>query len=161
MRPVLNLKTREGLHQFRNAATEVAILVKKYRGSLSGEQVDSIVRGEFLPFMIGEKNYELLKRIKHAFDPNNILNVGKIINAFKMDENLRVKAGRVESEIQTIQDFSDSMGILRAAEKCNGSGDCRKLPSAGGTLCPSYRATLNEKDTARARANALREYLTH
>lgn len=161
LRPVLNLKTTEGLHQFRNIATEVAILVKKYRGSLSGEHGDGIVRGEFLPFMIGDQNYELLKRIKLAFDPHTILNVGKIVNAFKMDENLRVEAGRAEPEIQTIQDFSDSMGILRAAEKCNGSGDCRKLPSAGGTLCPSYRATRNEKDTTRARANALREYLTH
>ncbi|MBG6062925.1 FAD/FMN-containing dehydrogenase/Fe-S oxidoreductase [Flavobacterium sp. CG_9.1] len=161
LRPVLNLKTTEGLHQFRNIATEVAILVKKYRGSLSGEHGDGIVRGEFLPFMIGDQNYELLKRIKLAFDPHTILNVGKIVNAFKMDENLRVESGRAEPEIQTIQDFSDSMGILRAAEKCNGSGDCRKLPSAGGTLCPSYRATRNEKDTTRARANALREYLTH
>jgi FAD/FMN-containing dehydrogenase/Fe-S oxidoreductase len=161
LRPVLNLKTKEGLHQFRNIATEVAILVKKYRGSLSGEHGDGIVRGEFLPFMIGDKNYELLKRIKKAFDPHTILNVGKIVNASKMDENLRVEAGRVEPEIQTIQDFSDSLGILRLAEKCNGSGDCRKLPSAGGSMCPSYRATRNEKDTTRARANALREYLTH
>ena len=161
LRPVLNLKTKEGLHQFRNIATEVAILVKKYRGSLSGEHGDGIVRGEFLPFMIGDKNYELLKRIKKAFDPNTILNVGKIVDASKMDENLRVEAGRVEPDIQTIQDFSDSLGILRAAEKCNGSGDCRKLPSAGGSMCPSYRATRNEKDTTRARANALREYLTH
>ena len=161
LRPVLNLKTKEGLHQFRNIATEVAILVKKYRGSLSGEHGDGIVRGEFLPFMIGDKNYELLKRIKKAFDPNTILNVGKIVNASKMDENLRVEAGRVEPDIQTIQDFSDSMGILRLAEKCNGSGDCRKLPSAGGSMCPSYRATRNEKETTRARANALREYLTH
>ena len=78
-----------------------------------------------------------------------------------MDENLRVEAGREEPDVQTIQDFSDSLGILRLAEKCNGSGDCRKLPSAGGTLCPSYRATRNEKDTTRARANALREYLTN
>ena len=161
LRPVLNLKTKEGLHQFRNIATEVAILVKKYRGSLSGEHGDGIVRGEFLPFMIGDKNYELLKRIKKAFDPNTILNAGKIVDASKMDENLRVEAGRVEPDISTIQDFSDSLGILRAAEKCNGSGDCRKLPSAGGSMCPSYRATRNEKDTTRARANALREYLTH
>jgi FAD/FMN-containing dehydrogenase/Fe-S oxidoreductase len=161
LRPVLNLKTKEGLYQFRAIATEVAILVKKYRGSLSGEHGDGIVRGEFLPFMIGDQNYELLKRIKKAFDPNTILNVGKIVNASKMDENLRVEAGRVEPDIQTIQDFSDSLGVLRAAEKCNGSGDCRKLPSAGGTMCPSYRATRNEKDTTRARANALREYLTH
>lgn len=160
LRPVLNLKTKEGVYQFRNIATEVAVLVKKYRGSLSGEHGDGIVRGEFLPFMIGDKNYELLKRIKLAFDPYSVLNMGKIVNALKMDENLRFEPGRVEPEIQTIQDFSDSMGILRLAEKCNGSGDCRKPASAGGTLCPSYRATKNEKDTTRARANALREYLT-
>jgi FAD/FMN-containing dehydrogenase/Fe-S oxidoreductase len=161
LRPVLNLKKKEDVVLFRTIATEVAHLVKKYRGSLSGEHGDGIVRGEFLPFMIGDKNYELLRRIKSAFDPNAILNIGKIVNTSKMDENLRVEAGRVEPDIQTIQDFSDSMGILRLAEKCNGSGDCRKLPSAGGTLCPSYRATRNEKDTTRARANALREYLTH
>ena len=161
LRPILNLKKKEDVILFRTIATEVAHLVKKYKGSLSGEHGDGIVRGEFLPFMIGDKNYDLLKRIKKAFDPNTILNVGKIVNAFKMDENLRVEAGREEPNVQTIQDFSDSMGILRAAEKCNGSGDCRKLPSAGGTLCPSYRATRNEKDTTRARANALREYLTH
>ncbi|WP_418262685.1 FAD-binding and (Fe-S)-binding domain-containing protein [Flavobacterium faecale] len=161
LRPVLNLKTKEGVFQFRNIATEVAHLVKKYKGSLSGEHGDGIVRGEFLPFMIGEKNYELLKRVKLAFDPHSVLNMGKIVNALKMDENLRFEPGRVEPEIQTIQDFSDSLGVLRAAEKCNGSGDCRKLPSAGGTLCPSYRATRNEKDTTRARANALRDYLTN
>jgi FAD/FMN-containing dehydrogenase/Fe-S oxidoreductase len=161
LRPVLNLKKKEDVVLFRTIATEVAHLVKKYRGSLSGEHGDGIVRGEFLPFMIGEKNYELLKRIKFAFDPNAILNIGKIVETSKMDENLRVEAGRVEPDIQTIQDFSDSLGILRLAEKCNGSGDCRKLPSAGGTLCPSYRATRNEKDTTRARANALREYLTN
>ena len=161
LRPVLNLKKTEDLKLFRTIATEVAHLVKKYRGSLSGEHGDGIVRGEFIPFMIGEKNYELLKRIKVGFDPNAIFNPGKIVNSPKMDENHRVISGRIEPEIQTIQDFSDSLGILRAAEKCNGSGDCRKLPSAGGTMCPSYRATKNEKDTTRARANALRDYLTH
>ena len=161
LRPVLNLKKKEDVLLFRTIATEVAHLVKKYRGSLSGEHGDGIVRGEFLPLMIGDKNYELLKRIKSAFDPHSILNIGKIVNTSKMDKNLRFEAGRVEPEIQTIQDFSDSLGVLRLAEKCNGSGDCRKLPSAGGTLCPSYRATRNEKDTTRARANALRDYLTH
>lgn len=160
LRPVLNLKKKEDLVLFRTIATEVAKLVKKYRGSLSGEHGDGIVRGEFLPFMIGDKNYELLKRIKKAFDPNAIFNKGRITDTPKMDENLRVQAGRIEPEIETIQDFSDSLGVLRMAEKCNGSGDCRKLPSAGGTLCPSYRATRNEKDTTRARANALRQYLT-
>ncbi|WP_264551887.1 FAD-binding and (Fe-S)-binding domain-containing protein [Flavobacterium sp. N2038] len=161
LRPVLNLKKTADLKLFRTIATDVAHLVKKYRGSLSGEHGDGIVRGEFIPFMIGDKNYELLKRLKIAFDPNSVLNIGKIVNALKMDENHRVVSGRVEPDIKTFQDFSDSMGILRAAEKCNGSGDCRKLPSAGGAMCPSYRATKNEKETTRARANALREYLTY
>jgi FAD/FMN-containing dehydrogenase/Fe-S oxidoreductase len=161
LRPVLNLKKTSDLKLFRTIATDVAILVKKYRGSLSGEHGDGIVRGEFIPFMIGDTNYELLKRIKLAFDPNSALNIGKIVNALKMDENHRVISGRVEPDIKTFQDFSDSLGILRAAEKCNGSGDCRKLPSAGGAMCPSYRATKNEKETTRARANALREYLTY
>ena len=161
LRPVLNLKKTEDLKLFRTIATDVAHLVKKYKGSLSGEHGDGIVRGEFIPFMIGEKNYELLKRIKLAFDPNSVFNIGKIVNALKMDENHRVISGRVEPDIKTFQDFSDSLGILRAAEKCNGSGDCRKMPSAGGAMCPSYRATRNEKETTRARANALREYLTY
>ena len=161
LRPVLNLKKTSDLRLFRTIATDVAHLVKKYRGSLSGEHGDGIVRGEFIPFMIGDKNYELLKRIKLAFDPNSVFNIGKIVNALKMDENHRVVSGRVEPDIKTFQDFSDSLGILRAAEKCNGSGDCRKMPSAGGAMCPSYRATRNEKETTRARANALREYLTY
>ncbi|WP_034043078.1 FAD-binding and (Fe-S)-binding domain-containing protein [Wocania ichthyoenteri] len=161
LRPILNLKKQEDVVLFREITSKTAELVKKYGGSFSGEHGDGIVRAEFIPKMIGEKNYALLKRIKQTFDPNNVFNKGKIIDAFSMDENLRYEVDRVEPDILTIQDFSDSLGILRAAEKCNGSGDCRKLPDAGGTMCPSYRATKNEKDTTRARANALREFLTH
>ena len=160
LRPMLNLKKKADVVLFREITTKTAKLVKKYEGSFSGEHGDGIVRAEFIPLMIGEKNYELLKRIKHTFDPNAIFNKGKIVNPFPMDESLRYEIDREEPEIKTIQDFSDSEGILRATEKCNGSGDCRKLPSAGGTMCPSYRATRNEKDSTRARANALREFLT-
>ena len=161
LRPMLNLKKKADVILFREITTKTAKLVKKYGGSFSGEHGDGIVRAEFIPLMIGEKNYELLKRIKHTFDPNAIFNKGKIVNPFPMDESLRYEIDRSEPEIETIQDFSDSEGILRATEKCNGSGDCRKLPSAGGTMCPSYRATRNEKDSTRARANALREFLTN
>ncbi len=161
LRPILNLKKKEDVILFREITTKTAKLVKKYGGSFSGEHGDGIVRAEFIPHMIGAKNYDLLKRIKHTFDPNNIFNKGKIVDAFPMDKSLRYKIDRNEPEIETIQDFTDSLGILRATEKCNGSGDCRKLPSAGGTMCPSYRATRNEKDTTRARANALREFLTN
>ncbi|MFZ2431307.1 MAG: FAD-linked oxidase C-terminal domain-containing protein [Lutibacter sp.] len=161
LRPILNLKKKEDVVLFRKITTKTAKLVKKYGGSFSGEHGDGIVRAEFIPMMIGEKNYELLKRIKHIFDPNNIFNKGKITDPFPMDESLRYEIDRSAPEIETILDFSDSLGILRATEKCNGSGDCRKLPSAGGTMCPSYRATRNEKDSTRARANALREFLTN
>ncbi|PQJ20702.1 FAD-binding and (Fe-S)-binding domain-containing protein [Tenacibaculum sp. SG-28] len=161
LRPILNLKKKEDVVLFRKITTETAELVKRYQGSFSGEHGDGIVRAEFIPLMIGDKNYELLRRIKQAFDPKNIFNKGKITDAFAMDKNLRYASDREEPEIQTLQDFSDSEGILKLAEKCNGSGDCRKSPEAGGTLCPSYRATRNEKDTTRARANTLREVLTN
>jgi Fe-S oxidoreductase len=161
LRPILNLKKKEDVVLFRKITTETAELVKKYKGSFSGEHGDGIVRAEFIPRMIGEQNYQLLRRIKKAFDPNNIFNKGKITDAFSMDESLRYEIDRIEPKIETIQDFSDSEGILKLAEKCNGSGDCRKPASAGGTMCPSYRATKNEKDTTRARANMLREVLTN
>jgi len=161
LRPILNLKESNDVTLFKTITTETAKLVKKYKGSFSGEHGDGIVRSSFLPLMIGNKNYELLKRIKLAFDPHSIFNKGKIIDAFPMDASLRYEIDRNEPEIETILDFSDSLGILRASEKCNGSGDCRKLSTAGGTMCPSYRATLNEKDTTRARANTLREFLTN
>ena len=161
LRPILNLKKKEDVVLFRKITTETAELVKKYKGSFSGEHGDGIVRAEFIPLMIGEKNYQLLRRIKKVFDPNNVFNKGKITDAFPMDQNLRYEIDRKEPKINTIQDFSDSEGILKLAEKCNGSGDCRKPASAGGTMCPSYRATKNEKDTTRARANTLREFLTN
>ena len=161
LRPILNLKKKEDVVLFRKITTETAELVKKYKGSFSGEHGDGIVRAEFIPVMIGEQNYQLLRRIKKAFDPKNVFNQGKITDAFSMDESLRYEVNRNEPKIKTIQNFSDSEGILKLAEKCNGSGDCRKPVEAGGTMCPSYRATKDEKDTTRARANTLREFLTN
>ncbi len=161
LRPILNLKKKEDVAYFRKITTDVALLCKKYKGSFSGEHGDGIVRAEFIPLMIGENNYHLLKRIKTAFDRQNIFNPGKIVDAYKMDESLRYEIDRGEPNIETLMDFSDSGGILRLAEKCNGSGDCRKSAEAPGAMCPSYHATKNEKDTTRARANALREILTN
>ncbi|WP_299123149.1 FAD-binding and (Fe-S)-binding domain-containing protein [uncultured Winogradskyella sp.] len=161
LRPILDLKQSEDVKLFREITTEVSKLVKTYKGSMSGEHGDGIVRSEFIPMMIGDAHYEILKRIKSAFDPDTIFNPGKIVASYPMDKNLRYEVDRDEPEIETLLDFSSAQGILREAEKCNGSGDCRKLPEFGGTMCPSYRATRNEKDTTRARANALREYLTN
>lgn len=160
LRPILDLKDADDVVLFRKITTDVATLVKKYKGSMSGEHGDGIVRAEFIPMMVGEENYQIMKSLKNTFDPDNIFNAGKIIDAFPMDESFRYEIAREEPQIETLLNFDDNQGILRLAEKCNGSGDCRKLPNAGGTMCPSYRATRNEKDTTRARANALREFLT-
>ena len=119
------------------------------------------MRSEFIPLIIGEENYALLGGIKKVFDPNAIFNPGKIVNAKPMDASLRYKPDRLEPEIDTLMEFSDSGGLLRLAEKCNGSGDCRKSATMGGTMCPSYQATKNEEDSTRGRANVLREVLTN
>ncbi len=161
LRPILNLKKSTDVGLFRSITTDVAKLTKKYRGSFSGEHGDGIVRAEFIPLMIGDKNYQLLKRLKSYFDPNAIFNPGKIVDAFPMDEALRYEVDREEPNINTLLDFSDSEGILKAAEKCNGSGDCRKTHNMAGGMCPSYHVTKNEKDTTRGRANTLREILTN
>ena len=161
LRPILNLKKSGDVVLFRSITTDVAKLTKKYHGSFSGEHGDGIVRAEFIPLMIGEQNYELLKRVKSLFDPNLIFNPGKIVDAYPMDESLRYQIDREEPKINTLMDFTDSEGILRATEKCNGSGDCRKSHHMSGGMCPSYQATKNEKDTTRGRANTLREFLTH
>ena len=160
LRPILNLKKSGDVSLFREITTDVAKLTKKYKGSFSGEHGDGIVRAEFIPLMIGEQNYQLLRRIKSYFDPNNIFNPGKIVDAFPMDESLRYEVDREEPQIKTILNFSDSEGILKSAEKCNGSGDCRKTEKTSGAMCPSFHATRNEQHTTRGRANALREFLT-
>jgi FAD/FMN-containing dehydrogenase/Fe-S oxidoreductase len=160
-RPLVNLKTEAGHRMFRAMAEDIAALVKKYRGSLSGEHGDGRLRGEFIRFMVGDVCYGLMRQIKQTFDPENLFNPGKIIDTPPMDQFHRYGPGHPVPEYETVFDFSDVMGVLRAAEKCNGSGDCRKTHLSGGTMCPSYMATREEKDTTRARANILRHVLTH
>ncbi|GHB95009.1 FAD-binding and (Fe-S)-binding domain-containing protein [Cerasicoccus arenae] len=159
-RPMFNLKTPDGLKKFRSVAEDIAALVRKYQGSLSGEHGDGRLRGEFIPLMVGEECYSLMRQIKQAFDPNNLFNPGKIIDSPPMDSQLRYGPDKPYPEYETIFDFSDTEGFLHAAEQCNGSGDCRKGQQAGGVMCPSYMATKNEKDTTRARANILRQTIT-
>jgi FAD/FMN-containing dehydrogenase/Fe-S oxidoreductase len=160
LRPILNLKTEEGNQLFRKIAEEIAALVKKYNGSLSGEHGDGRLRGEFIERMIGKKNYGLLKKIKKSWDPENIFNPGKIVDTPPMNTMLRYAPGQKTPAFKTLFRFYDQ-DILQHAEQCNGSGDCRKTQLSGGTMCPSFMATRNEKDTTRARANILREFLTH
>ncbi len=160
LRPILNLKTKEGQKQFRTIAEEISTLVKSYNGSLSGEHGDGRLRGEFIPQVLGEHNYQLCKQLKNIWDPNNIFNPGKIVNTPSMDKDLRFEPDQQTPVFDTIYDFSENQGIVRATELCNGSGDCRKTKLSGGTMCPSYQATKDEKDTTRARANILREMLS-
>jgi FAD/FMN-containing dehydrogenase/Fe-S oxidoreductase len=161
LRPILNLKLEEHQKLFRIIGTEIAQLTKRFGGSLSGEHGDGRLRGEFLPMMVGEKNYALFRAIKRTWDPAGIFNPGKITDTPPMDANLRYKPNQPVREFKTVLRFSEARGILRAAEQCNGSGDCRKTHLMGGTMCPSYMATRHERDTTRARANILREVLTN
>jgi len=161
LRPVLNLKDPEDVELFHTVASEVARIVKKYRGSLSGEHGDGRLRGEFIPVMIGEKNYQLLKAIKKIWDPDNIFNPGKITDTPSMKTMLRYTPGAETKQFDTIFDYSSTLGFMRLVEMCNGSGDCRKSVLIGGTMCPSYMATKDENNTTRARANMLREILTN
>ena len=160
IRPILNLKDPSDVELFRTLGLEMAKLVKRYRGSMSGEHGDGRLRGEFIPIVIGNFNYELLRKVKKCWDPFNILNPGKITDTPPMNSSLRYIPGKATPELKTIFDFSETDGIVRAAEKCNGSGDCRKTMIIGGTMCPTFMATCEEKDCTRARANVLREFLS-
>lgn len=159
LRPILDLRDQNDLKQFRDISEASAKLVKKYRGSLSGEHGDGRVRAEFIPLMIGDKNYQLLREVKAIFDPNGIFNPGKIVDAPPMDTKLREDPEHPLQPVDTFFDFGKG-GFLAAAEKCNGSGDCRKLAGSGGTMCPSYQATREETHSTRGRANALREFIS-
>ncbi|HEV7379621.1 MAG TPA: FAD-linked oxidase C-terminal domain-containing protein [Dyadobacter sp.] len=158
--PMINLKTSEGKQKFRDVLADTAKLVKKYNGALSGEHGDGRLRGEFIPYMMGEEVYEMFRQVKRIWDPKGIFNATKIVDTPPMNEFLRYQTDLSAPEIKTHFDFSRQEGMLRLAEKCSGSGDCRKTELTGGTMCPSYMATRSERDTTRARANILRRYLT-
>jgi len=159
LRPILDLKIKEDVQLFRTIGLETAHIVKRYNGSLSGEHGDGRLRGEFIPIILGERNYKLLEEVKKCWDPKGILNPGKITSTPQMNSSLRYVPGILTREIDTIYDFSSTDGIVRAAEKCNGSGDCRKSFKIGGVMCPSFMATGDEDKTTRARANLVREFL--
>ncbi|MEO6731058.1 MAG: FAD-linked oxidase C-terminal domain-containing protein [Ferruginibacter sp.] len=159
--PMINLKTTEGVQLFRSILADTVELVKKYKGSLSGEHGDGRLRGEYISTVVGAETYQLFKEVKQLFDPHNIFNKGKITDTPPMDEHLRVNVSKQPKPIKTNFDFSVQGSMLKLAEKCSGSGDCRKSEVTGGIMCPSYMATRNEKDTTRARANVLRQFLSN
>ncbi len=159
--PMINLKTAEGVQTFRGILKETVGLVKKYDGSLSGEHGDGRLRGEYISTVVGNETYQLFKKVKQLFDPQNIFNKGKITDTPPMDQHLRMSIGKQPAPVKTSFDFSPQESMLRLAEKCSGSGDCRKSEISGGIMCPSYMATRNETDTTRARANILRRFLSN
>jgi FAD/FMN-containing dehydrogenase/Fe-S oxidoreductase len=158
VRPVINLKTETGVQQFESLAAAVADLVLKYGGALSGEHGDGLVRSPFQEKMFGPALYQTFRELKRTFDPQGILNPGKIVDAPPLSSNLRYGPKYVTPDVPTTFDFSQDGGLVQAAELCAGVGECRK--KRDGTMCPSYQATCEEQHSTRGRANALRLALT-
>src|SRR5262245_58634874 len=153
IRPLMNLHLPEEIAKMRQITEEITDLVLEFGGSLSGEHGDGLARSEWNRKMFGPQIYEAFRQIKRTFDPHNLFNPGKIVNAPAMSEQLRYER-RAPIELPNLFDYSAQEGFFRSIEQCNGSGVCRK--TQGGTMCPSFRATLDERDSTRGRANALR-----
>lgn len=182
LRPIINLKSKEGQKLFRDLATETAQLVKKHRGSISGEHGDGRLRGEFIKMLYGDETYELMRQVKKCWDPDGIFNLHKIVDTLPMDSMLRFDVGQkydIEKRLGSDKTYfnwkaafdectapgatgakSQMNALMCSIEQCNGAGDCRKSNLIGGTLCPAYKVSRDELKTTRARANVLREVLT-
>jgi FAD/FMN-containing dehydrogenase/Fe-S oxidoreductase len=155
VRPILNMKDESGARKMRAIAEEAFSIVKEYKGSHSGEHGDGLSRSEFHEMMFGDRLVRAFEEVKDTFDPRGLLNPGKIVRAPKMDDRtlFRYKPGYAALPIRTALDWSESGGFLAATEMCNNNGQCRKFEAV---MCPSYQATLEEKDVTRGRANSLR-----
>jgi FAD/FMN-containing dehydrogenase/Fe-S oxidoreductase len=154
VRPVVNMKTADGIRRFEAIANDIADLVLEFGGALSGEHGDGLVRAPFAKRMFGPELYEAFRAIKKTFDPNGVFNPGKIVDAPPLTSNLRYGTSYSTTAPDTHFDFSEYGGIAGAVEMCSGLGACRK--KLDGTMCPSYMATLEEKHSTRGRANVLR-----
>ena len=158
VRPVVNMKTADGVKKFESIASSVADLVLEFGGALSGEHGDGLVRSPFMSRMFGPVLYEAFREIKRRFDPEGLFNPGKITDAPPMTANLRYGAGYQTPSPFTFFDYSEYGGMAGAVEMCSGVGACRKKLS--GTMCPSYMATREESASTRGRANVLRLAMT-
>jgi Fe-S oxidoreductase len=158
VRPVVDLKTAEGVGRFESIANDIADLVLEFGGALSGEHGDGIVRGAFTRKMFGPVLYEAFREVKRTFDPDGLLNPGKIVDSPPIATHLRYGATYRTPDPATVFDYTEHGGMGRAVEMCSGIGACRK--KLEGTMCPSYRATLDEKHSTRGRANVLRLAMT-
>ena len=157
IRPLVNLKNQEGIDKMVSIASDISDLVLEFGGSLSGEHGDGIVRGVWTEKMFGPRIYRAFQEVKRAFDPQGIMNPGKIIDCPPMTENLRLGTEYRTHPIDTKLDFSADLGYAGTVEMCNGMGACRKMT---GTMCPSYMVTKEEEHSTRGRANLLRAVLT-
>lgn len=157
LRPVLDTTTKEGIQTMKEMAQEVADLVKKYRGSLSGEHGDGRARAPYIETVLGSEMMPLLDRVKKLWDPENRFNPGKITNPKPIDTDLRYHPEYKRPDVETVFNWRKSGSFAAATELCNGAGVCRKLAESGGTMCPSYHATREEKDNTRGRANLFRQ----
>ena len=160
LRPELNLKDPEDVERFKGIATDVADLVRRYRGAISGEHGDGRVRSPLLERFYGPEIMALHRQVKDAFDPRGIFNPRNIVDPRPIDADFRFVPGKPTPELRTYFKWEAERGLVRATELCNGAGVCRKSAAAGGTMCPSYMATGDEKDTTRGRANVFRTLLT-
>ena len=152
LRPILDVKQAADRRLFREVATETALLVRKYRGSLSGEHGDGRLRGEFIPMVYGQEVYDLMRKVKQCWDPDGVFNMHKIVDTPPMDDFLRYDVGQ--------QYRCSDHDLMCSIEQCNGAGDCRKSNLIGGTMCPTFKFSHDELLSTRARANVLREVLT-
>ncbi len=153
IRPVVSLKNQEGVDRMYAIADEISDLTREFGGSLSGEHGDGIVRGVWTEKMFGSEIYELFRELKSTWDPDGIMNPGKIIDCPPMTENLRYGPSYSADSWPTSLDFALDTNFAGAVEMCNGMGACRKLD---GTMCPSFMATREEEHSTRGRANLLR-----
>jgi len=157
LRPSIDVKSQEGLDKMKSIAAEVAEIIRKYRGSFSGEHGDGRIRAPFLELVLGREMVALFERVKEVWDAGQLLNPNKIIHPKPMDEDLRFGPDYHMAKIDTVFKWRKEGGFDMALEACNGAGVCRKLVASGGTMCPSYRATFEERDVTRGRANIFRQ----
>ena len=190
LRPIINIKEAEGKRKFREVAYQTALLVKKYKGSLSGEHGDGRLRGEFIQLVYGDEVYALMHDLKKCWDPQQVFNLHKIVDTLPMDSMLRFDVDQkyaIEKDLgrsalrqaqgpKTYYDWKAAFdeckvegatgaknqlhALMCSIEQCNGAGDCRKSNLIGGTLCPAFKVSGDETKATRARANVLREILT-
>lgn len=154
IRPLINLKDGSGVDRMVSISDEISDLVLEFGGSLSGEHGDGLVRSPYNEKMFGSQIYEAFRGVKSAFDPQGIMNPGKIVDSPPMTNSLRISPDYKPIDVQTGFAFSEEGSFAHAIEMCNGQGACRKV--LGGTMCPSYMATRDEEHSTRGRANALR-----